>query len=129
MSSIKQFLTTFLAVSFTAWNFIFIGVVYCLILPFIGIPLIIAVFNGEIEPEFSLAFLGLIVTPPFCTYVGYKYFYHQPPKLARLLYGVEAPLFLLYLIRPISKKSVIFIGQKIHNVCGMAKKLKGLQNG
>ena len=99
MSSIKQFLTTFLAVSFTAWNFIFIGVVYCLILPFIGIPLIIAVFNGEIEPEFSLAFLGLIITPPFCTYVGYKYFYHQPSKLARLLYAVEAPLFFLYLIR------------------------------
>ena len=99
MLGIKKFLTIFLTVSFTAWNFTFLGVVYCLILPFIGVDLVVAIFNGEIEPEFLLAFLGLIITPPFCTYIGYRYFYRQPGKLARLFYGVEAPLFLLSLIR------------------------------
>lgn len=95
----KKFLTTTLSVSFTAWNVLFLGAVYLFILPVVGIPLVIAIFNGEIEPEFAIALLGLIGTPTLCSYIGYRYFYQQPAKLARLFYGVEAPLVLLYATR------------------------------
>jgi putative PEP-CTERM system integral membrane protein len=95
----KKFLINTLAVSFTFWNVLFLGAVYIGILPFIGVPLLIAIFNGEIEPEFAIAFFGLIATPTLCSYIGYRYFYRQPSKLARLFYGVEAPLVLLYVVR------------------------------
>jgi putative PEP-CTERM system integral membrane protein len=95
----KKFLINTLAVSFTFWNILFLGAVYIGILPFIGVPLLMAVFNGEIEPEFAIALCGFIATPTLCTYIGYRHFYRQPAKLARLFYGVEAPLVLLYVVR------------------------------
>jgi putative PEP-CTERM system integral membrane protein len=95
----KKFLIKTLAVSFTFWNILFLGAVYIGILPFIAAPLLIAILNGEIEPEFAIALFGLVATPTLCSYIGYRYFYRQPAKLARLFYGVEAPLVLLYVVR------------------------------
>ena len=84
---------------FGFWNIVFLLIVYGFLLPFIGISLLTATINGEVEWEFLVSFLGLIATPVLCTIIGCKYFNSQPKQLIRLFYGVEAPLFLLYLVR------------------------------
>ena len=92
----------FITLSYTIfwfWNVAFLLVVYVGILPFIGIPLFQATFNGEIEREFMLTFIGLIGCPTICTIIGFKKLRKRPLELLRLFYGVEAPLFLLGLIR------------------------------
>lgn len=66
----KKFLIDTLAISFTFWNVLFLGAVYLFILPFIGVPLLVTIFNGEIEPEFAIALFGLIATPTLCSYIG-----------------------------------------------------------
>ena len=84
---------------FGFWNIVFLLIVYGFLLPFIGIALLVATINGEVEWEFLVSFIGLIATPALCTIIGCKYFHRQPRKLIQLFYGVEAPLFLLYLVR------------------------------
>ena len=85
--------------TFWGWNLIFIAVVYCGILPLIGIPLIIATFDGDVPLDFSITFLALIIVPAASTYIGAKYLRTKPTELIRFFYGVEAPLFTWCLVR------------------------------
>ncbi len=95
----KQFLhRTFYAI-FWVWNLTFLTVVYAGILPAIGIPLIQATFTGLIPVEFSLTLVALIAVPTICTAIGGWRLGNRPLELMRLFYGVEAPLFLLCLLR------------------------------
>ncbi|MBD2580480.1 TIGR02921 family PEP-CTERM protein [Oscillatoria sp. FACHB-1406] len=95
----KPFLELAYFASFWLWNLTFLSVVYVGILPFIFIPLVQAVFSGEIQSEFLISALGIILTPTICTLIGAIKFRRQPLELLRLFYGVEAPLFLLFLVR------------------------------
>lgn len=74
-------------------------VVYAGIFPQIGTQLIAATLTGEIPSEFFITFVALMAVPTLCTLVGGWRFRKQPLQLLRLFYGVEAPLFLLCLIR------------------------------
>ena len=84
---------------FWLWNLTFLLVVYTGILPVIAPALITATFASLIPVEFFLTLVVLIAVPTVCTIVGLLRFRKQPVKLMRLFYGVEAPLFLLCLIR------------------------------
>lgn len=84
---------------FWIWNLTFLLVVYAGILPVVGMALITATFAGQIKSEFFVTFIALIAVPTVCTVVGGWRFRKQPLQLMRLFYGVEAPLFLLCLIR------------------------------
>lgn len=95
----KRFLHITYHSIFWLWNLTFLLVVYAGILPPIGIPLVQATFTGEIQSEFAIALFGLIAVPTVSTILGLVRFRKQPLKLIRLFYGVEAPLFLLLLIR------------------------------
>ncbi|NJK66640.1 MAG: TIGR02921 family PEP-CTERM protein [Microcoleus sp. CSU_2_2] len=99
MNKIKQAFNIIFQFVFWLWNLTFLSTVYLGILPLVGIPLIQATIDNIIPFEFFLTLSALIIVPAACTIVGAKYFRKQPLQLMRLFYGVEAPLFLLILIR------------------------------
>jgi putative PEP-CTERM system integral membrane protein len=84
---------------FWLWNIAFLLIVYAGILPIVGKPLMAAAWSGELPTEFFVTFIALIAVPTVSTVVGIWRFRKQPLQLLRLFYGVEAPLFLLCLIR------------------------------
>ena len=84
---------------FLVWNVAFLGTVYFWILPTIGYSLIEATFSGLIPHQFLITFIGIVAIPTICTIFGGWRFRKQPLQLIRLFYGVEAPLFLLCLLR------------------------------
>lgn len=95
----KLLLHTIFHAIFWLWNLTFLLVVYAGILPVIAPAMIEATFTGRIPFEFFFTLVALIAVPTACTLVGASRFSKQPVKLIRLFYGVEAPLFLLCLIR------------------------------
>ena len=100
---------------FWLWNLVFLGVVYLGILPWIGIPLVLATISGQIELEFSLTLFGLIAVPTFCTILGFRRFCKNDRDLIRLFYGIEAPLFLLltlrfFILRELTPASSLILG-------------------
>lgn len=99
MTQLKKLLKFLANTTFWGWNLIFITVFSCGILPIIGIPLVLATFDGDIPLDFSIACLTLILVPLTTTYIGVKYFIKQPAELMRLFYGVEAPLVTWCLLR------------------------------
>ncbi|MEG3896766.1 MULTISPECIES: TIGR02921 family PEP-CTERM protein [unclassified Microcoleus] len=96
---IKQVFNAIFHAIFWLWNLTFLSIVYLGILPFLAGPLIMATIDGLIPLEFSLTLTALIAVPTACTLIGARYFRKQPLQLMRLFYGVEAPLFLLCLLR------------------------------
>ena len=100
---------------FWIWNLLFLAIVYLGILPYIGVPLIEATFDGDIPVDFFLTLFALIAVPTVCTFIGAKYFINQPKTLMRLFYGVEAPFFTwclvrLFLIRELTLASALVLG-------------------
>ncbi len=100
---------------FWFWNLVFFVTVYLGILPFVGIPLITATFDGDIALDFCITFFVLITIPLACCFLGRKYFFKKPKQLIRLFYGVEAPLFTwcllrLFLVRELTLASGFFLG-------------------
>jgi putative PEP-CTERM system integral membrane protein len=111
----KTFLHVLFHSIFWLWNLMFLSVVYAGILPHIGIPLAQATFAGEIEQEFLITLIGLIAVPTICTCIGLVRFRKRPLELMRLFYGVEAPLFLvciirLFIIRELTPASSLILG-------------------
>jgi putative PEP-CTERM system integral membrane protein len=94
----KVWLHRLFSVIFWLWNLTFLCTVYFGILPGLAIPLIQATLEGIIPIEFTLAVTGAIAIPTVCTGIGMKLRKH-PLQLIRLFYGVEAPLFILCLVR------------------------------
>ncbi|MEA5567097.1 TIGR02921 family PEP-CTERM protein [Anabaena sp. UHCC 0399] len=90
--------TTFYAI-FWLWNLTFLMFVYFGIMPWIAVPLFQATLQGDIPAEFSLTLVTLIAIPTISSLIGGKFFITQPLQLIRLFYGVEAPLFVLCLLR------------------------------
>jgi len=95
----KRFFHGIFRAIFWFWNLTFLLVVYAGILPAIAPALITATFAGQIPIEFFFTFANIIAVPTVCTLIGALRFSKQPVQLMRLFYGVEAPLFLLCLIR------------------------------
>ena len=83
---------------FHGWNLIFFILVYFFILPLSGW-ILIATIQGLIPIEFFITGLGIVGIPTACTIIGNKYFAKQPWQLINLFYGVEMPLFILFLLR------------------------------
>src|SRR4028118_2270998 len=96
---IKQVFDGTFQTIFWIWNLTFLSIVYLGILPIIGVPLVMATIDGIIPLEFSLTMAATIAVPTVCTVIGAGRFSKQPLELMRWFYGVEAPLFLLCLLR------------------------------
>lgn len=96
---IKQVFDGVFKTIFWLWNLTFLSIVYLGILPILGVPLIKATIDGTIPLEFSLTMAATIAVPTVCTVIGARRFGKQPLQLMRWFYGVEAPLFLLCLLR------------------------------
>ncbi len=96
---IKQVFDGIFQTIFWLWNLTFLSIVYLGILPIIGVPLVMATIDGTIPLEFSLTMTATIAVPTVCTVIGARRFSKQPLQLMRWFYGVEAPLFLLCLLR------------------------------
>ncbi|MGD1920240.1 MAG: TIGR02921 family PEP-CTERM protein [Pleurocapsa sp.] len=125
MKLIKKLLKVLARVTFWGWNLIFIAVFYCGILPFVGIPLIEATFDGDVPLDFSITFLTLIIIPVASIYISYKYLRKQPAQLIRFFYGVEAPLVTwclvrLFLIRELTSASALVLGTLFVTVLAFA---------
>ncbi len=125
MTKLKKLLKILAHSTFWGWNLIFITVFYCGILPFIGIPLILATFDGDIPFDFSIAFLTLVIVPVATTYIGFKYLRKQPSQLMRLFYGVEAPLVTwcllrLFLFRELTWASGLVLGSLLVTIFAFA---------
>ncbi|MGB3401485.1 MAG: TIGR02921 family PEP-CTERM protein [Microcoleaceae cyanobacterium] len=95
----KRFLNILFHTIFWFWNFTFLFAVYIGLLPLIGVFLIQDTLSGLVPLDFFLTFIGLIAIPTVSTIIGIRWFRRQPRQLLRLFYGVEAPLFLLCLVR------------------------------
>jgi putative PEP-CTERM system integral membrane protein len=111
----KNKLNNIFSAIFWLWNIIFLLAVYVGILPVIAVPLAEATFAGLIPGEFLISLAGLIAVPTACTLLGWWRFRKQPLQLIRLFYGVEAPLFLLcilrlFLLRELTPASTLIIG-------------------
>jgi len=96
---LKTSLNLFYYSIFGVWNAVFITLIYGFWLPLEGGQLIGAIASGEIQREFALSLVGFCLIPPLCTGIGVWKFRPQPLELMRLFFGIEAPLFLLCLIR------------------------------
>lgn len=94
----RNWLLPFFQAVFWAWNAGCLLVVGFGILPLIGLPLLQATQQGTVPIEFA-GFLAVLVAVP----IGFSgiglAFRKQPLQLMRLFCGVEAPLFLLALLR------------------------------
>ncbi|MGL5942349.1 MAG: TIGR02921 family PEP-CTERM protein [Waterburya sp.] len=128
MTKLKKLLKFLAHSTFWGWNLIFITVFYCGILPFIGIPLILATFDGNIPFDFIIAFLTLIIVPVATTYIGFRYLKKQPDQLMRLFYGVEAPLVTwcllrLFLFRELTWASGLVLGTLLVTIFAFAVEL------
>ncbi len=95
---VKQVFDVIFKTIFWLWNLTFLSIVYLGILPLLAGSLIVATIDGIIPLEFSLTMAATIAVPTVCTVIGSR-LRKQPLQLMRLFYGVEAPLFLLCLIR------------------------------
>ena len=84
---------------FWGWNSLFIMVVYLGFLPFIGIPLIVALATGAVPFPFVVPLVSCLVVPPICSVIGLVKLRKHPQKLMRLFYSVEAPIMALSLLR------------------------------
>ena len=96
----KNFIRFLIGLIFWAWNLLFLLLMYAGILPFIGVGLVIATFEGIIPLEFTLTLLAFFTVPTACAILGgAKVTRSSPLRLLSLFYGIEAPLFLLLLLR------------------------------
>ena len=77
MKKLRLFTNTVFHSIFWIWNLLFLSVVYLGILPYVGVPLIEATFDGDIPIDFFLSLFGLIAVPTVCTFIGAKYFIKQ----------------------------------------------------
>ncbi|MGB3692752.1 MAG: TIGR02921 family PEP-CTERM protein [Spirulinaceae cyanobacterium] len=95
----KRLVYTFYEAIFSLWNLVFLAIVYAGMLPLLAGDMIEALSSGAMRLEIFLTLIGAIAVPTVFTVIGVLAFIKKPVKLIHLFYGVEAPLFLLCLIR------------------------------
>lgn len=84
---------------FWVWNLVFLGFVYFALLPWLVKPLVLETIDGTIPIDFLISFFGLIAVPTIVSIIGAWKLRKRPLRLMALFYGVEAPLFLLLILR------------------------------
>ena len=85
--------------TFWVWNLVFLGFVYFALLPWLITPLLLETIDGTIPIDFLISFFGLIAVPTITSIIGFWKLRKRPLGLIALFYGVEAPLFLLLILR------------------------------
>ncbi|MCK6552452.1 hypothetical protein L6R52_41875, partial [Myxococcota bacterium] len=84
---------------FWGWNGLFLLVTLVGLLPIHLASLLAAGLDGEVPLELALCTLALITLPVVASAAGLTSLRHRPRLLFGLFYGVEAPLFLVLLVR------------------------------
>lgn len=84
---------------FWGWNVAFLALTLLGILPMIGVGLIQAALSGVLPLNFVIMLLLLVIVPAGSLWIAHNKFTGRPDLQIRLFYGVEAPLFILALIR------------------------------
>lgn len=84
---------------FWSWNAIFILVTGFGILPYCLVDLLVEAGNGLLPWNLVASALLVVLIPPTATILGILFWRHEPERLFAFFYGVEAPLFLLALMR------------------------------
>ncbi len=95
----KSFFSAIIPFVFWSWNLCFLSLAYLVILPFVGLALFLATIEGSVPLDLSLTIGCLILVPTISCVLAITKFTKQPQKLLALFYGVEAPLFILCLVR------------------------------
>lgn len=85
--------------TFWVWNALFNAVVYFGILPFAGIPMLEATALGQIPLDYTIGIVLLLLVPPLCAAIGFRFLFRRPGDLLRLFFGIEVPLILACLVR------------------------------
>lgn len=98
-SPFKTLLRAICNLTFWGWNIAFLGFIYFALLPSIVVPLIEETIDGIIPVVFLISFIGLIAVPTVASIIGWWKLRERPLRLMALFYGVEAPLFLLFILR------------------------------
>jgi putative PEP-CTERM system integral membrane protein len=85
--------------TFWVWNALFNAVMYFGLLPYIGIPILEATALGQIPLDYTIGIGLLLLVPPLCAAIGFRFFFRRPMDLLRLFFGIEVPLILACLVR------------------------------
>jgi len=95
----KKVINVMFHLIFWLWNLLGLLIAYVWIVPGIGVPLVKDTLAGLVPFDFVVTLGVLISVPTVCTIVGFWKLRKLPLQLIRLFYGIEAPLFLLGLLR------------------------------
>lgn len=85
--------------TFWGWNITFLVLALFGVMPWLGLAVTTAVLNGEMPLDFLISLWLLILVPAISVWLVLKKFRGQPQLQIRFFYGVEAPIFLLCLLR------------------------------
>jgi putative PEP-CTERM system integral membrane protein len=85
--------------TFWGWNLTFLLLTIFGIMPWVGLAVTTAVLSGELSLDFLISMWLLVLVPTISVWIARKRFRGQPNLQIRLFYGVEAPIFLLCLVR------------------------------
>ena len=86
---------------FWSWNGIFMLFIFFGLMPLLGPGLFFGLLQEEVNLDFFLFFMAILLMAPAASWLGRKYFRNDPGGLFRIFYGVEVPLFLLLFFRVI----------------------------
>lgn len=84
---------------FWSWNLLFVLFLAAGFLPFMGPWLVERLLDGELPWDFLAFTVLMLLIPPAALVLGFAFFRTQPRGLLGLLFAVEAPLFILCLLR------------------------------
>ncbi|MBA4366383.1 MAG: hypothetical protein C0403_01950 [Desulfobacterium sp.] len=85
--------------TFWGWNVTFLLLSIFGIMPWVGLAVTKAVLSGELSLDFLISMWLLVFIPAISVWIARKKLRGQPNLQIRLFYGVEAPIFLLCLVR------------------------------
>jgi putative PEP-CTERM system integral membrane protein len=111
----KPIVTIVVHLTFWIWNALFNSTIYFGILPFIGLAIFEATALGQIPFDYTIGIALLLLVPPICAAIGFRFFFNRPMDLLRLFFGVEVPLILaclvrLFLLRELTPASQLVVG-------------------
>ncbi len=112
-SIMKKMISILFYLIFWGWNITFLGYVGLLFLPLVFPFLLTALLDGLLPLDFAFTLVALLLVPLACSWIGLRHLRQQPGKLMQLLYGVEAPLFILCLVRLFLLREVLPAGMQI----------------
>lgn len=85
--------------TFWGWNITFLVLALFGVMPWLTLAMTEAVLVGEMPVGFLISLWLLILVPALSVWLAVKKFSGQPQLQIRFFYGVEAPIFLLCLLR------------------------------